>query len=98
MAAPSPVSFGTVPVGLADSVVLPADSTRYGLLISNPGPNSVWLAFGAPAAVNRGILIPPGQLPLFLRAQDWPQLFQMDLHGITVNAAGFLAGLSLVAG
>ena len=96
MPAPQPVSYGVVNVGLADAVVLPADPSRLGLLISNPGPNPIWIAFGAPAVANQSILIPAGGAPVFLRAEDWPQLFQMDMHAITTGAAGKLAGLSRV--
>jgi hypothetical protein len=94
MSVSSPVQYGVVPVGVADAVVLAGNVMRQGLLLSNPGPNAVYVAFGQPAAAGQGIALPPGSPPLVLLARDWPGLLTLDLHALCPAAAGFLAGLS----
>lgn len=96
MATSAPLQYGEVSVGLADSIVLPANPARIALLISNPGPNNVWIAFGQTAVVNSSLLIPANSPPLLFRTADWPSLLNMDVHGITTVAPGKLAGLSLL--
>jgi hypothetical protein len=84
--------YGEVAVGTADAVVLPAAAGVTGLLLSNPGPVDVFVAFGQAAIVGRSILLPTGGAPLALSNRDWPGLITLDLHAVAAGAGGRLAG------
>lgn len=87
------LSYGEVAVPQADAIVLSGGAAQQSLLLSNPGPVAVYVAFGRPAVVGQSILIPTGVAPILFSNTNFPGLMGVDLHAVAAGAGGRLAGV-----
>jgi hypothetical protein len=85
-------SYHSIPIGVTDSVMLPASETRVAVVISPEKTvnTSGFYAFGEPAVLHKGFLAEANIPPLWITKELIGPDIQLPMHGIAV-AAGTVA-------
>jgi hypothetical protein len=85
-------------VGVADTVILPVNGNRIGLLLPPSAVANYFVDFDKPAVLNEGILIATTAHPVPLDGKDWGCTLQRSVHAISGGAAFAITVLELLRG
>lgn len=78
-----------------DTLFIPCNSRRVGLIIGAPLHATVWLSFTGPAAVGVGLPLHPGQTALVLDLGKYGEAITEEIRAVSDGVAEVMGALEL---
>lgn len=80
--------FRNQTVTTASTLIVPSGVHRLFLLVSNPTTSVLFISIGIPAALNKGIVVPPNTKPARIYVEEIGGLLQGGVFGVMSPAGG----------